>query len=193
MLKVQIYKWIFSKLLRWHLIGQLDPTIRKSVLIVIPHTSWHDFYIGLLARGIIDLEINYVAKKELFRWPFGGYFRYMGGAPLDRSGNQNKVDAIARVFEQREIFRLAIAPEGTRKKVDAIKSGFYFIALKAAVPIIPVVFDYRKKSVTLGDPFYPSGNYNADLKLLLIPFIGATGKIDATGFDALQYLNNPIK
>ena len=124
-------KFIFFKLLGWRIEGSFDPTVKKSVVIVVPHTSWHDFYVGSFARRILQTEINFVAKRELFRPPFGWYFKWMGGAPLDRTPGQNKVEAIAEIFNKKKEFRLALAPEGTRKKVDAWKTGFYYIALKA--------------------------------------------------------------
>lgn len=157
--------------------------------MVMPHTSWHDFYIGLFARGIIGLEMHYVAKKELFAFPFGGWFRWMGGAPLDRSGNRNKVDSIADIFARRAVFRMAIAPEGTRKKVSGLKSGFYYIALKSGVPIIPVAFDFGKKQVSIGRYFLPTGNYDRDLNILLQHFIGVRGKYAQQGFDAQKFLD----
>lgn len=176
-MKRTIYQFVFLTLMGWKIKGAMDPTIKKSVLMVMPHTSWHDFYLGLFARGIIGLDMHYVAKKELFRFPFGWYFKWMGGTPLDRTGNGNKVDAIAKVFQNREVFRMAIAPEGTRKKVGHLKTGFYYIALKANVPIIPVAFDYGKKEVRLFPAFYPTGNLEADLQILLKHYIGVTGKI----------------
>jgi len=187
-MKKRIYQWIFFKLMGWKIRGAFDPKIKKCVIMVLPHTSWHDFYIGLFARGIISLEMHYVAKKELFRFPFGAYFRWMGGAPLDRSGNKNKVDAISEIFQKREIFRMAIAPEGTRKKVSELKTGFYYIALKAHVPIVPVAFDYRKKEVYIGDYFYPTGNIEADFKILLSHFIGVRGKFPEKGFGVENFL-----
>lgn len=177
-----IYGWIFFKLMGWKIIGEMNPNIKKSVMIVVPHTSWHDFYIGLLARGVIGLEMNYVAKKELFAFPFGAYFRWMGGAPLDRSGGKNIVDSIASIFKSREVFRLAIAPEGTRKKVTEWKTGFYYIALKAEVPIIPVAFDYSKKQVVLNEPFYPTGNIEADFEILKSFYRDIVGKIPENSF-----------
>ncbi len=182
-MKKIIYKFIFFRLMGWRIVGHMDQSIKKSVLMIIPHTSWHDFYIGLLARGIIGLEMHYVAKSELFRFPYKWYFEWMGGAPLDRSGNRNKVDAIAEVFHKREVFRMAIAPEGTRKNVTQLKTGFYYIALKANVPIIPVAFDYGKREVKIGNAFYPTGNIDADLKILGCHFIGVRGKIPESGFD----------
>lgn len=146
-------------------------------MIVVPHTSWVDFFVGVMARGSIGLEMNYVAKKELFVFPFGAWFRWMGGAPLDRGKTENKVDGIAALFEQREVFRLAIAPEGTRKKVDSWKTGFYYIALKAGVPIVAVAFDYGKKEVKLAPPFYPTGNKEEDFKTLESNYKGVTGYV----------------
>ena len=107
----------------------------------------------------------------------------MGGEPLDRSGGLNKVDAIVKIFESKETFKLGISPEGTRKKVTELKSGFYFIALRANVPIIPVSFDYGKKTVHFGKPFFPTNNYENDLTILLNNFIDVKGKFPEKGYD----------
>ena len=181
-MKKSFYKFIFFKIMGWKIEGTIDESIRKCVLMVIPHTSWHDFYLGIFTRGIMDMEMNFIGKKELFRFPFGFYFRWMGGAPIDRIGNLNKVEAIARIFENHDEFRLAISPEGTRKKISELRTGFYYIALKANVPIIPVAFDYGKKTVTIGKPFYPTSNYEEDLTILLNHFKGVVGKIPKSGF-----------
>ena len=168
----------------WKIEGTIDESIKKCVLMVLPHTSWHDFYLGIFTRGIMDMEMNFIGKKELFRFPFGYYFRWMGGAPIDRVGNLNKVDSIARIFENHAEFRLAISPEGTRKKISELRTGFYYIALKANVPIIPVAFDYGKKIVSNGKPFYPTSNYEEDLKILMNHFNGVVGKIPKSGFSS---------
>ena len=152
--------------MNWKIEGTINKSINKCVLMVLPHTSWHDFYLGLFTRGITEIEMNYIAKKELFRFPFGYYFRWMGGAPIDRGGNLNKVDSIAAVFLKNEVFRLAIAPEGTRKKVTEWKTGFYYIALKANVPIVQVAFDYGRKQVVYNEPYYPTGNIEVDIPSL---------------------------
>ncbi len=170
-------KFIFHTLLGWKIDGEFDRFIRKAVVIVVPHTSWHDFYVGAFTRKILRIEINFVAKKELFKWPFGAYFKWMGGAPLDRSGSLNKVDAIARIFSEKDEFRMALAPEGTRKKVDRWKTGFYYIAIKANVPIIPVAFDYSTKTVKIGAAFYPSGDIDRDFEELHQFYDGVIGKI----------------
>lgn len=166
----------------WKIEGSIDPAIKKCVMMVMPHTSAHDFYLGIFTRGITGLEMNWVGKKELFSFPLGFYFRYMGGEPLDRTGGLNKVDSIAAIFQRKETFRLAVAPEGTRKKVNELKTGFYYIALKANVPIIPVAFDFGKKTVSLGKPLIPTGNLEDDLIILKRHFIDVLGKVPENGF-----------
>ncbi len=181
-MKKLIYKIIFFRLMGWKIVGEIDKKLEKCIFIVIPHTSWVDFFIGLFTRGIIGVELNWLGKKELFGFPLGWYFRYMGGAPLDRKGGLNMVDSIAQVFEGRKIFRLGLSPEGTRKKVTELKTGFYYIAEKANVPIIPVAFNYGKKEVNFGKPFYTTGDIDADLKILLPHFKDVKGKVPQNSY-----------
>ena len=181
-MKKKIYEWIFYNLMGWKIKGCMNPEINKSVLIVVPHTSWHDFYIGLLTRGVLGLEINFVAKKELFVFPFHFYFKWMGGAPLNRFENKNTVENIALLFRERKTFRLAISPEGTRKKVAEWKSGFYYIALKAEVPIIPIAFDYKNKEVIFHPEFYPTGNSNTDFEFLKKYYKNVQGRVPENSF-----------
>lgn len=176
-MKKQFYKFIFLKLMGWKIVGIENAEVKKCILMVMPHTSNHDFYLGIFTRGISGLEMNWVGKKELFRFPFGYYFRSAGGEPLDRTGGLNKVDSIASIFARKEVFRLAVAPEGTRKGVKEIKTGFYYIALKANVPIVPVTFDWGKKEVNLGKPFFPTGDYESDMQILKKHYEGVIGKI----------------
>lgn len=181
-MKKQLYQFIFFRLLGWKITGTIDPDIKKCVLMVMPHTCNFDFFIGLFSRGIIGLEMNFVGKKELFAFPFGYYFKSIGGAPLDRSGGKNNVDATVDVFNSREVFRMAIAPEGTRKKVTQLKTGFYYIAYKANVPIIPVAFDYAKKEVRIGQPIPVNGSFEEDMKTILPHFKEAQGKFPEKQF-----------
>jgi len=174
---MNLYKYIFNTLMGWKIIGDFDKDkIKKAVVIVVPHTSWHDFYIALFTRKILQTNINFIGKKELFTWPFGYYFKWVGGAPLDRSSKQNKVAAIASIFDSREEFRLALSPEGTRKKVDTWKTGYYYIAQAAKVPIIPVSFNYATKIVTINKPFSTTGDIEEDSKFLQSLYAGIKGK-----------------
>ena len=93
-MKRKIYSFIFCKVLGWKVIGHLDRDIKKCVIIAVPHTSWWDFFLGIFSRAILGIEINYVAKKELFVFPFGLFFKWTGGTPLNRQKSENKVDAI---------------------------------------------------------------------------------------------------
>lgn len=170
-------KFIFQSLMGWSIDGYFPKNVLKTVVIVVPHTSWHDFYVGAFARKILNTQINYVGKKELFDSPLGWYFKWMGGEPIDRKSKQNKVEQIVEMFKSHEEFRLAIAPEGTRKKVDRWKSGFYYIAQSAKVPVTPVAFDYQTKTVRIGKPFYTTGNYEGDLKTIRLFYKGVVGKV----------------
>ncbi len=168
----------------WKLIGDFSAeTVKKCVVVVVPHTSWHDFYIGLLIRQLAGIKISFLGKKELFKWPMGWYLTKVGGIALDRTPGQNKVEAIAELFKKRDELRLTIAPEGTRKKVSEWKTGFYHIAQKAAVPIIMVTFDFGKKQNVISKPFYPTNDINKDLKLMYSFFKGVKGKVAKYSFD----------
>lgn len=172
----QLSKFIFFKILKWKLLGEF-PDVDKCVVIVAPHTSWVDFFLGLLVRKVFNEEVNYIGKESLFRPPFGWFFRWMGGAPIDRSKSQNKVAAIVKLFEERRRFRLALAPEGTRKKVPEWKTGFYYIAKIAKVPIVMVAFDFGKKEVKISEPKYPTNDMKADLQSYREFYKGVVGKI----------------
>ena len=175
---MNIYKFILNRILGWKIVGDFkEKELKKAVIIVSPHTSWHDFYIAIICRKTLGVMINFVGKKELFTWPFGYYFRWVGGAPLDRKSNQNKVASIASIFNSKDEFRLGIAPDGTRKKSEKWRTGFYYISLAAKVPIIPVSMDYKTKIVTIGNPFYPTGSLDSDIIKLTEFYKGTIGKV----------------
>ncbi|XLS27695.1 1-acyl-sn-glycerol-3-phosphate acyltransferase [Flavobacteriaceae bacterium M23B6Z8] len=172
----KLSKFIFFKLMGWRIVGDF-PALKKMIIIVVPHTSWHDFYIGVFVRAIAKIQINFIGKRELFKWPFGAYFRWMGGTPIDRTPGQDKVKAIANIFLKKDEFRLALAPEGTRKKVEQWKTGFYFIAKEAKVPIVMVAFDYGTKTVKIAEPFYPTDDQEADFIFMRSFYKGVVGKV----------------
>ena len=157
-----ISKFIFTKILGWKFDGEFPKELKKYVLIGAPHTSWEDFYVGLFSRNITGTKLNFVGKKSLFKPPIGFFFRALGGAPIDRTKSTNVVDAIIDIFKSKEEFRLAISPEGTRQYVDKWKTGFYYIAKGANVPIVMLGFDFENKKVKLSKPFYITGDIKAD-------------------------------
>ena len=175
-----IAKFIYFKLLGWKIVGNTTMSqseIKKSIIIAAPHTSWHDFYMGVLLRKVIGVKTNFVGKKELFTWPLGYYFRAVGGVPLNRSKNENKVEAIAKEFDKFEEFRITFAPEGTRKKVDKWRTGFYYIAKAANVPIIMFTLDFKNKLNTVSEPFWPTDDIEADFKFMQNFYKGVIGKV----------------
>ena len=172
----KFFKWIYFKVLKWQLIGEF-PKIDKMVLPVISHTHWNDFLMGILIRNVINEEINFVGKKEIFGLFTGWFFKMMGGTPVDRDSVSNTVESIVSIFKKKRIFRLALAPEGTRKKVKNWKTGFYHIAKKAKVPICLVAFDYGKKQIVFHPAFYPTDNMKKDMNFLKKQFDGVTGRV----------------
>ncbi|TBV26491.1 acyltransferase [Meridianimaribacter sp. CL38] len=172
-------KFIYFKLLGWKVVGNVNmsrDTVKKAIIIAVPHTSWHDFYIGVLLRKVLNIKTNFIAKKELFVGPVGWYLKAIGGAPIDRQTKENKVEAIAKLFAQKEEFRMTLAPEGTRKKVDKWKTGFYYIAKEAKVPIIMFTLDFGKKENRISEPFYPSDDMEADFDFMHNFYKGVVGK-----------------
>jgi 1-acyl-sn-glycerol-3-phosphate acyltransferase len=173
-------KLIYFKILGWKVVGNTNfskDSIKKAVIIAAPHTSWHDFYIGVLLRALLDIKTNFVGKKELFVFPLGWFFRSLGGAPINRQSNENKVDAIAALFGERDEFRMTMAPEGTRKKVKEWRTGFYYIAKKAQVPIIMFTLDFENKQNKISEPFYPTDDVKADFEFMRGFYKGVKGKI----------------
>lgn len=174
---VRLFKWM-----GWTSIGTFSE-LPKYVIIIAPHTSWMDFFIGLMMRSVHKLDANFVGKIELFKFPLGPIMRALGGYPVNRSKSHNFVNQVVKLFNDEKHFRLALAPEGTRKKVAKLKSGFYFIAQRAKVPIVMVTFDYENKEVRIKDPFWPSGNYDEDMKVILGFYSGVKGKVPARSID----------
>ena len=171
-----ISRFIYFRVIRWKLVGRF-PDLNKFLIAVVPHTSNYDFVLGILIRSVLKEQINYVGKKELFTPLTAWFFRGLGGTPINRGKSENTVDAIVRIYNSHSKFRIAFAPEGTRKKVDEWKTGFYHIAHLAAVPIVPVAFDYAKKQIVMHPPFYTTGDIEKDFVILKKYFEGVVGKI----------------
>jgi 1-acyl-sn-glycerol-3-phosphate acyltransferase len=161
-------RWLGRALLRlggWRIEGRL-PDEPRFVLIVAPHTSNWDFPLGLLVMFAVGIRLNWLGKHSIFRFPIAGMLRWLGGEPVDRSGPHGLVEAAVERFRARDQWVLGIAPEGTRKRVEQWKTGFYRIAVGAGVPVLPVAFDYSRRVVDLGTLFRPTGNQGADLRAL---------------------------
>jgi len=177
---------LFEKIWGWKIENIDWSNIPKAVVPTLPHTSNWDFPIGILLRPIIRQNIQFAAKDSLFKFPFGWLMRALGGYPIDRSGNLNYVQAVTKIFDENEHFLLCVAPEGTRTKVPRLKTGFYYIAVQAKVPLVCCKFDWENKIVGFREPFYPSGNFDEDIKILQEFYKGVKGKIPEYGWDGVQ-------
>lgn len=138
------------------------PAFSKYVLIGAPHTSNWDFIYFLLLMHAAGIRLHWIAKDSLFRWPSGGLMRWLGGIPVDRRSKNNFVLQIVEVFNKAENMVIAISPEGTRGKTHYWKTGFYYIASGAGVPIAFGFIDYARKVLGIGPTLLPSGDIQAD-------------------------------
>jgi 1-acyl-sn-glycerol-3-phosphate acyltransferase len=167
-----MFKLIF-KLFGWKITHYLPDEIKKCVIIVAPHTSNWDFVFGMGAVKFMNLHARFAIKKEWIRFPFKKLMLSSGALPIDRnaknkSGEQKStVDLMADLFKTHETLRLVITPEGTRSKMEKWRTGFYHVALKANVPIAFGFMDYKKKECGVDKLIYPTGNFKADMKIIM--------------------------
>ena len=139
----------------------------KCIICVAPHTSNWDFIIAELYYHSIGRTAGFLMKKEWFFWPMGVLFRRMGGIPVERSRHVSLTDRVAEAAMKAERFELAVTPEGTRSLATKWKRGFYFIALKAGLPIQLYAIDYKRKRIVCTQELVPSGDVEADMRLIM--------------------------
>ncbi len=168
-------KLILLHIMAWKIVNTF-PKLKKYVIIAAPHTSWQDFPIGILAKFCIGLKVNYIGKASLFKPPFGFLFRWLGGAPIERNKSTNKVQAIVNIFNAKDEFILAMSPEGTRQKVEKWKTGFYYIAKGANVPIVMITLDFQYKQIKISEPYYLTNDMETDFKHFHSYFKDVKGK-----------------
>ena len=159
-------------LLGWRIEGELPPQSR-FVAIVAPHTSNWDFPICIFAMFAVGLRLTFLGKHTLFRFPVTGLLRWFGGEPLDRSTAGGHVKTAIARFGTGTPWVLGVSPEGTRKRIEKWKLGFYRIAVGAGVPIVTVALDYSHRVLSIADPFWPTGREGEDLRALQSRFSAA--------------------
>ena len=153
-----------------------QPIPDKCILCVAPHTSNWDFFIGKVYYTALGRTSNFLMKKEWFFWPLGPLFRRMGGIPVERSKKMSLTDQMAQQALEHEEFHLCITPEGTRKPVTEWKKGFYYIALKAELPILLYALDYEKKEIRCTKTLIPNGNIEEQMEEIKEYFREVKGK-----------------
>lgn len=165
----------------WKVTGDM-PQTAKGLFVVAPHTHWEDFPLGLLVRQYLGLEVRFIAKKSLFTGIKGRIFRWLGGYPVDRKRSRGFVQSVAAIFDQHDRFYVAIAPEGTRKKVEQLKTGFYYIAMEAGVPMYLTAFDYAQKEVRFTGPVWADPSNKDQFDEISNHFSGIQGRVPAYSF-----------
>lgn len=162
-------RWIMIGLMRltgWRFTGADFPDIRKFVLIVAPHTSNWDFPLGMMAMYALGIRGTFLGKDTLFKFPLGLLMRFLGGFPVDRSARSDVVTQTVELVERSERVIIVLSPEGTRKLTPRWRSGFYWIALKSGIPILPIAFDFSRKAIHVLPLFEPTGDQERDIDAL---------------------------
>ncbi|MCS6833133.1 MAG: 1-acyl-sn-glycerol-3-phosphate acyltransferase [Flammeovirgaceae bacterium] len=174
---MKLILWFFRLIFKWN--GwKLDDSllrneqIERCVMIAAPHTSNWDLVYCLAAFDMMKLPVRFTIKKEWFRFPFNYIIEGLGGIPIDRSPKdpnqprKSMVEAMADIFKDKEKICVLVTPEGTRKRNDKWKTGFYYVAQKANVPIVCGYLDYKKREAGIGLKIIPTGNIKAEMKLI---------------------------
>ena len=173
----------FLRLTGWKIEGALPASAHRSVLIAAPHTSNWDLPYTLMTGFALDLNLYWMGKASLFRAPWGPVMRWLGGIAVDRSRSNNLVADTARALREADgPLQMVVPPEGTRGKTRHWKTGFYYIALEAQVPIVLAFMDYHRKVAGLGPIFTPTGDVEADMAEIKRFYAGVKGR-NADQFD----------
>lgn len=170
-----IYNWLLYKRMGWTAeVTEDHPD--KFIICLAPHTSNWDFILGLLYSRARGMQCNFMMKKEWFFWPLGPIFRRLGGIPVYRQKKTSMTDAMAEAAKVAKTFHLCITPEGTRSKTADWKKGFYFIALKAGLPILLYGVDYAQKRIVCTKTIIPSGDLDRDMRDIKVYYKDFKGK-----------------
>ncbi|MBO4370028.1 MAG: 1-acyl-sn-glycerol-3-phosphate acyltransferase [Paludibacteraceae bacterium] len=147
------------------------------VVCLAPHTSNWDFVYGRLSYAALGINVSFLIKDDWLIGPVGWWLRKVGAIGINRTGHHSMTDQLAQKFAESKRLHLAIAPEGTRKRNPDWKMGFYYIAVKAGVPILLAGLDYKDKCVKILELFYPTGDAESDIKAIKRKFVGITARI----------------
>ncbi len=169
-------------MLGWKLVGRYPAEVKKKILIVAPHTSSWDVGVGLLIKFWLKIDAAFYAKKELFTGVRGWLLKWLGARPVDRSKSTNLVQQVVDDFNSLEEHTIVITPEGTRKKVEQFKSGFYHMAHQAKVPIVPIAFDFANKTVRIMETIQVTGDAEKEIAKIEDLYRGIKGKVPELSF-----------
>ena len=165
----------FLKLVGWEAVGNA-PDMPKFVMILAPHTSNWDLIFILAVVYVLGIKCYWFGKKDIFRWPVGGFFKWLGGIPINRGLRQNMVQQTVEIIQSSEQIIVGLSPEGTRSNTKYWKTGFYHIAHQAQIPIVFAFLDYSQKVGGLGPIMNPTGDIEEDMKIMRQFYSGITAK-----------------
>ncbi len=174
-MKKTICSFFYYELLGWRTKISV-PDYDKYIICAAPHTSNWDLIIGKLFMGAIGRKTSFLIKKDWFFWPLGWVIRWLGGIPVNRTRKTSMVHKLIRIAQEKQTFHLAITPEGTRSANPHWKSGFYYIAQGANLPIVLFAIDYKKKCITAEKVIRPDGNIDKDLREIQLYYQRFEGK-----------------
>lgn len=173
---MRLFWTLYLKWEGWKAVNEFPHDIKKAVVILGPHTYWKDFLIGIAFRSVLRIRHGkFLGKEELFKGPFGFFFRWLGGTGVNRFSPHGVVDQVVEKFQKADRLLIALSPEGTRKKVDRLRTGFYHMAKRAEVPIILVGLDYSKKELSIAEPFFPTADEAGDFRKIIAFFAPLKG------------------
>jgi 1-acyl-sn-glycerol-3-phosphate acyltransferase len=153
---------IILRICGWKVEGVFGEPLKNCIIIVAPHTSQWDFLWGMLARTVYGIKAKYLIKNSFFKPGISWFFHITGGIPVDRTKKNELTDRLKKMLADGQELKIAFTPEGTRKRVDRWRTGFYWTAIDTGLPIVPHYIDYKKKVVGQFEFFYPSGDWEKD-------------------------------
>ncbi len=190
-LSTLLYWWarVYLRIFGWQMEGR-PPDFSKYVVVAAPHTTNWELPTGLMMAFAFRMKVYWMGKDSLFRRPFGAFFRWLGGIPVNRSKSTGLVAQTVQTFNEHERLIILMAPEGTRSKIGHWRSGFYHIANGARVPLVLGFLDYRRKVGGIGPAVIPSGDIESDMKEIRAFYAGVTGKHPQNSDQATIALRN---
>ncbi|MBU5617200.1 lysophospholipid acyltransferase family protein [Psychrobacter sp. TAE2020] len=187
-----ISSWLM-KVAGWRTVGEI-PNISQAVVLALPHTSNIDGVYALPCLFALDVKISIMGKHTLFKVPVLKHLlQWMGIIPINRSAKGSVLQTSIDKFKNGEPLFLGLSPEGTRDYTESWKTGFYYLALGANVPILPVALDYNTKEVRFLSPVYPTGDIEADLPKIYQQYRGVLPRHPERLSQPLQDINNTIE
>jgi 1-acyl-sn-glycerol-3-phosphate acyltransferase len=189
--------WIFKLLFKWYgwkIVGDFPDYGKKAVIIAAPHTSNWDFVFMIAAFSIAKIPLHFTIKKEWLKFPFKKAMLKFGAVGIDRSPKvegqprQSMTDAMADLFKNRDSLVLTVTAEGTRALRTEWKTGFYYVAKTAGVPIVCSYLDYGKKESGMDKLIWPSDNMEADLREIMAFYKTKTPKFPEKFSVDLRYV-----